>query len=82
MDRALYTLYKETPHRFLNKKDLFIELAKANGIDCLEGASFLYQVSESYLYGNKGRAFISRCTARNDKYISCLNNYWSGYERN
>ncbi|HAT7491172.1 TPA: hypothetical protein QCK15_004638 [Enterobacter asburiae] len=78
----VYTVQRNSASLSEQKKDLFIELAKANGIDCLEGASFLYQVSESYLYGNKGRAFISRCTARNDKYISCLNNYWSGYERN
>lgn len=78
----VYTVQRNSASLSEQKKDLFIELAKANGIDCLDGTSFLYQVSESYLYGNKGRAFISRCTARNDKYISCLNNYWSGYERN
>lgn len=78
----VYTVQRNSASLSEQKKELFIELAKENGVNCLEGASFLYQVSESYLYGNKGRAFISRCTARNDKYISCLNNYWSGYERN
>lgn len=77
----VYTVQRNSASLSEQKKDLFIELAKANGIDCLDGTSFLYQVSESYLYGNKGRAFISRCTSRNDKYISCLNNYWNGYER-
>lgn len=76
----VYTLQRNSVSLSEQKKDLFIGLAKENGVDCLEGASFLYQVSESYLYGNKGRAFISRCTSKNDKYISCLNNYWNGYE--
>ncbi|BCL42731.1 winged helix-turn-helix domain-containing protein [Enterobacter roggenkampii] len=77
----VYTVQRNSASLSEQKKELFIELAKGSGINCLEGTSFLYQVSESYLYGNKGRAFISRCTARNDKYISCLNNYWNGYER-
>ncbi|MBE3285221.1 winged helix-turn-helix domain-containing protein [Enterobacter cloacae complex sp. P31C] len=77
----VYTVQRNSASLSEQKKELFIALAKEHTIDCLEGTSFLYQVSESYLYGNKGRAFISRCTSRNDEYISCLNNYWSGYER-
>ncbi|MGI3450937.1 transcriptional regulator [Citrobacter freundii] len=77
----VYTVQKNSASLSEQKKELFIDLAQEYEIDCLEGSSFLYQVSESYLYGNKGRAFISRCTSRNDKYISCLNNYWNGYER-
>ncbi|EML2063936.1 winged helix-turn-helix domain-containing protein [Enterobacter asburiae] len=78
----VYTVQRNSTSLSEQKKELFIELAKENTIDCLDGTSFLYQVSESYLYGNKGRVFISRCTSRNDKYISCFNNYWSGYDRN
>jgi DNA-binding winged helix-turn-helix (wHTH) protein len=78
----VHTVQRNSTSLSEQKKRLFIELAKENKINCLEGTSFLYQVSESYLYGNKGRVFISRCTSRNDKYISCFNNYWSGYDRN
>ncbi|MFP2265228.1 winged helix-turn-helix domain-containing protein [Citrobacter braakii] len=76
----VYTIQRNSASLTEQKKELFSELVKENGIDCLDGTSFLYQVSESYLYGNKGRAFISRCTSRKDTYISCLNNYWNGYE--
>lgn len=78
----VYTVQSNSASLSDQKKELFLDLAKSNQIQCLEGTSFLYQVSESYLYGNKGRAFISRCTQKNNYYISCLNNYWSGYERN
>ncbi|HCM9477835.1 winged helix-turn-helix domain-containing protein [Enterobacter roggenkampii] len=78
----VYTVQSNSASLSEQKKELFLELANSNHIQCLEGTSFLYQVSESYLYGNKGRAFISRCTQKNNNYISCLNNYWSGYERN
>ncbi|POT58082.1 transcriptional regulator [Citrobacter amalonaticus] len=76
----VYTIQKNSVSLSEQKRKMFLELVESNNIDCLKGTSFLYQVSESYLYGNKGRAFISRCTAKNNKYISCLNNYWSGYE--
>lgn len=62
------------------KKRLFLDLVKEDGIACVNGTSFLYQVSESYLYGREGRAFISRCTSKDNEYISCLNYYWSGHE--
>ncbi|WP_353142673.1 winged helix-turn-helix domain-containing protein [Enterobacter sp.] len=78
----VYTIQSNSASLSEQKKELFLELANSSHIQCLEGTSFLYQVSESYLYGNKGRAFISRCTQKNNNYISCLNNYWSGYERN
>ncbi|ECL2126666.1 winged helix family transcriptional regulator [Salmonella enterica subsp. enterica] len=62
------------------KKSLFMELVTEGDIACLNGTTFLYQVSESYLYGREGRAFISRCTTKDNEYISCLNYYWSGHE--
>lgn len=62
------------------KKALFMELAAKDKITCLHGTSFLYQVSDPYLYGRKGRTFISRCTSKDGKYISCLNFFGSGYE--
>ena len=77
----VYTVQSNSVSLTEQKKALFIDFAKSNRILCLEGASFLYQVSEAYLYGSKGRVFISRCTLENNNYISCLNNYWSGYER-
>lgn len=77
----VYTVQSNSASLAEQKKTLFLDLAESNQILCLEGAYFLYQVSESYLYGSTGRAFISRCTRENNNYISCLNNYWSGYER-
>ncbi|MBB1200222.1 winged helix family transcriptional regulator [Enterobacteriaceae bacterium 89] len=64
------------------KKKMFTELVTKEGILCLNGSTFLFQVSESYLYGKKGRAFISRCTSKESHYISCQNFYWSGYASN
>ncbi|MHA1071624.1 winged helix-turn-helix domain-containing protein [Enterobacter ludwigii] len=77
----VYTVESNSVALAEQKKILFTALAESNHIPCLEGASFLYQVSESYLYGSTGRAFISRCTHKNNEYVSCLNYYWSGYER-
>ncbi|MGU3412524.1 transcriptional regulator [Enterobacteriaceae bacterium C34A] len=77
----VYTVENNSASLAELKKKLFLDLAESNQIHCLEGASFLYQVSEAYLYGKQGRAFISRCTQKDSDYISCLNNYWSGYER-
>lgn len=77
----VYTVQSNSVALAEQKKILFTALAESDHIACLEGASFLYQVSESYLYDRKGRVFISRCTQDNNRYISCLNNYWSGYER-
>lgn len=62
------------------KKSLFLEQVKDGNIACLNGTSFLYHISESYLYGQEGRIFISRCTSKDNEYLSCLNYYWSGYE--
>jgi DNA-binding winged helix-turn-helix (wHTH) protein len=78
----VYTTQKNSESLSKQKQKLFIDLAEENDIKCLNGSSFLYQVSESYLYGSQGRAFISRCTTKENRYISCLNNYWNGYERN
>lgn len=76
----VYTIQKNSDSLLEEKKKFFLNLVDDRNISCLDGSSFLYQVSESYLYGSKGRAFISRCTSKNNQYISCLNNYWSGYE--
>lgn len=77
----VYTTQNNSPALSERKKRLFNELVKDGGISCLNGTTFLYQVSEAYLYGREGRAFISRCTLKDNEYISCLNYYWSGYER-
>lgn len=77
----VYTTQNNSPALSERKKRLFNELVKENGVSCLNGTIFLYQVSEAYLYGREGRAFISRCTQKDNKYISCLNYYWSGHER-
>jgi DNA-binding winged helix-turn-helix (wHTH) protein len=78
----VYTIQKNSVSFSEEKKELFLQLTRERKLECLAGTSFLYQVSESYLYGSKGRAFISRCTEKDNRYISCLNNYWNGYERN
>lgn len=77
----VYTTQNNSPALSERKKMLFNELVKEGGISCLNGTTFLYQVSEAYLYGREGRAFISRCTLKDNEYISCLNYYWSGHER-
>lgn len=77
----VYTTQNNSPALSERKKRLFNELVKDGGISCLNGTTFLYQVSEAYLYGREGRAFISRCTLKDNEYISCLNYYWSGHER-
>ncbi|HHA2302549.1 winged helix-turn-helix domain-containing protein [Enterobacter asburiae] len=77
----VYTTQNNSPALSERKKLLFTELVKEGGISCLNGTTFLYQVSEAYLYGREGRAFISRCTLKDNEYISCLNYYWSGHER-
>lgn len=77
----VYTTQNNSPALSERKKRLFTELVKEGNISCLNGMTFLYQVSEAYLYGREGRAFISRCTLKDNEYISCLNYYWSGYER-
>lgn len=76
----VYTIQNNSISLSERKKSLFMELVTEGDIVCLNGASFLYQVSESYLYGREGRAFISRCTIKDNEYISCLNYYWSGNE--
>lgn len=76
----VYTTQNNSASFTERKKSLFVELVKEGGIACVNGTSFLYQVSESYLYGREGRAFISRCSSKNNEYISCLNYYWSGHE--
>lgn len=76
----VYTAQNNSASLSERKKTLFLELVKEEKIACLNGTSFLYQVSESYLYGREGRAFISRCTSKDNEYISCLNYYWSGHE--
>lgn len=80
-DCPVYTTQNNSTALAEHKKLLFLDLVNHEGIACLNGTSFLYQVSESYLYGREGRAFISRCTLKDNKYISCLNYYWSGYAR-
>lgn len=77
----VYTTQNNSSALSERKKMIFTELVKEGGISCLNGTTFLYQVSEAYLYGREGRAFISRCTLKDNEYISCLNYYWSGYER-
>lgn len=76
----VYTTQNNSASLTERKKSLFLDLAKGNNIACLSGTSFLYNISESYLYGREGRAFISRCTSKDNEYISCLNYYWSGHE--
>lgn len=76
----VYTTQNNSASFTERKKSLFVEFVKEGGIACVNGTSFLYQVSESYLYGREGRAFISRCSSINNEYISCLNYYWSGHE--
>ncbi len=76
----VYTTQNNSASFIERKKSLFLDLAKGNDIACLNGTSFLYHISESYLYGREGRAFISRCTSKDNEYISCLNFYWSGHE--
>ncbi|WP_258958594.1 winged helix-turn-helix domain-containing protein [Citrobacter braakii] len=78
----VYTIQKNSISFLEKKKDVFVTLARQNNIDCLDGAVFLYQASDAYIYGSKGRVFISRCTTKDKQYISCLNNYWNGYESN
>lgn len=80
-DCPVYTTQNNSTALAEHKKLLFLDLVNQEGIACLNGTSFLYQVSESYLYGREGKAFISRCTSKDDEYISCLNYYWNGYAR-
>ena len=76
----VFTTQKNSPALSENKKKLFLDLVRNEKLSCLTGTSFLYQASESYVYGKKGRAFISRCTSLEDNYLSCFNFYWSGHE--
>ncbi|WP_249932425.1 MULTISPECIES: winged helix-turn-helix domain-containing protein [Citrobacter] len=78
----VYTIQKNSDTFLEKKKDVFITLARQNNINCMDGALFLYQASDAYIYGSKGLVFISRCTTKDKQYISCLNNYWNGYESN
>ena len=78
----VYTVQKNSVALSEKKKKLFLELASKENILCLSGTSFLYQASESYIFGKKGRAFISSCTSDENNYLSCLNFYWSGHEIN
>lgn len=76
----VYTLQNNSTSLHSQKQDIFMRLVNQKGIKCLPDSTFMYQSSESYLYGHKGRNFISRCTSDKKNYISCLNYYWSGYE--
>lgn len=78
----VYTTQENSDSFLEQKKSVFIDFVTKNNISCLSGASFMYQASDSYMYGNKGRVFISRCTTKDKKDLSCLNYYWIGYERN
>jgi len=78
----VYTTQKNSQSLSELKKDIFINMASDVKVSCLPGATFLYQVSETYLYGDIGRVYISRCTTGKKGFISCLNYYWSGYEKN
>lgn len=78
---SVYTTQKNSAALTELKKDVFIKKIERENISCLPGTTFLYQASESYLYGKTGRIFINRCTTNNTGFISCLNYYWSGYEQ-
>lgn len=75
----VYTLQQNSDSLKEKKIRIFLEAAMKEKITCLNGTSFVYQASESYLYGKKGKVFISRCTFSGTNYLSCLNFYWSGH---
>lgn len=80
-DCPVYTTKKNSTALSERKKQIFLDLVNQEGITCLNDTSFLYQVSEPSLYGFEGRVFISRCTSKDDEYLSCLNYYWIDYAR-
>lgn len=78
----VYTLQKNSDSFKEQKIHIFLEAVAKEKITCLNGASFVYQPSESYLYGKNGKVFISRCTLTSRQYLSCLNFYSSGRANN
>ena len=80
----VYTLHKNSDSLSGVRSEAFRRLSTDKGIQCLPGTYFLFQPSDTYLYGHKGRIFLTRCTlSRTNKedFASCLNYYWSDYEK-
>lgn len=78
----VYTTQKNSEALTSLKIDIFNEMASSKNINCLAGTVFLYQPSDAFIYGHKGRVFLTRCTmnkeTKND-FASCLSFYWSDY---
>lgn len=77
----VYTTQENSPSLSHLKKEIFMRIVTKDNVSCLPGSSFFYQASESYIYGEKGRVFLNRCTTKDNRFVSCLNYYWSGYEQ-
>ncbi|HAU4329918.1 winged helix-turn-helix domain-containing protein [Citrobacter freundii] len=77
----VYTLYKSSQEVAPVKLEQARKMADLH-LKCQPGASFIFQPDDLYVYGEKGRVFLSRCTFKNTektKFAGCKDVYIHEY---
>ncbi|MBJ9062467.1 winged helix-turn-helix domain-containing protein [Citrobacter freundii] len=77
----VYTVFESSPEIATAKLEKAQKMADLH-LKCLAGASFIFQPDDLYVYGEKGRVFLSRCTFNNaekTKFAGCKDLYIHEY---
>lgn len=77
----VYTVFESSPEIATAKLEKAQKMADLH-LKCLAGALFIFQPDELYVYGEKGRVFLSRCTFNNaekTKFAGCKDLYIHEY---
>ncbi|CAM6963433.1 OmpR/PhoB-type domain-containing protein [Citrobacter freundii] len=77
----VYTVFESSPEIATAKLEKAQKMADLH-LKCLAGALFIFQPDDLYVYGEKGRVFLSRCTFNNaekTKFAGCKDLYIHEY---
>ena len=77
----VYTVFESPPEIATAKLEKAQKMADLH-LKCLAGALFIFQPDDLYVYGEKGRVFLSRCTFNNaekTKFAGCKDLYIHEY---
>lgn len=77
----VYTVFESSPEIATAKLEKAQKMADLY-LKCLAGALFIFQPDDLYVYGEKGRVFLSRCTFNNaekTKFAGCKDLYIHEY---
>ena len=77
----VYTVFESSPEIATAKLEKAQKMADLH-LKCLAGALFIFQPDDLYVYGEKGRVFLSRCTFKNaekTKFAGCKDLYIHEY---